>query len=76
VAQDGGVAYADGMVWATSGGLLLGFRADCGTGGATCKPLVSIPTPGFPADTTPMIADGRIYIGVGSSIAAYGVPDS
>jgi hypothetical protein len=37
--------------------------------------LVSIPTPGF-SETTPMIADGRIYIGVGSSIAAYGVPDS
>jgi hypothetical protein len=79
VRQSGGAAYADGVVWvaASSPGRLLGFRADCGTGGATCKPLVSIPTPlDFEGETTPMIVDGRIYITVDDQIAAYGVPES
>ena len=76
VGATGGIAYANGVVWVAAARRLLGFRADCRTDGATCSPLASAGTPNtLNWETTPLVADGRIYFGVGGTIAAYGVPD-
>jgi outer membrane protein assembly factor BamB len=72
---EGGLAYADGMVWASFSRRISGIVARCGTGGATCTPLVSIPTHAV-SETTPLVVDGRIYIGTDDTMSAYGIPDN